>query len=120
VEGGGGYLQRCLEAELVWLGEEEDLVHKPVREGEGGDADPACLVNGQVRLEVGHVVVGGRGHGLGPGPAAVVGGGRRGVGVSGPGRVGGVRGVERIAVGGGGDRRVAPVGDDAAGEADPG
>jgi hypothetical protein len=58
VEGSGGYLQRCPEAELVRPGQEQDLVHQPVREGEGGDADPACLVHGQVRLEVGHVVVG--------------------------------------------------------------
>src|SRR5215472_2524491 len=46
VEGSGGYLQRCPEAELVWRGEEQDVVHQPVREGEGGDADPACLVDG--------------------------------------------------------------------------
>src|SRR5215468_5129791 len=46
VEGSGGYLPRCPEAELVWLGEEQDLVHEPVREGEGRDADPACLVDG--------------------------------------------------------------------------
>src|SRR5215470_8100922 len=46
IEGRGGYLPRCPEAELVWLGQEQDLVHQPVREGEGGDADPACLVDG--------------------------------------------------------------------------
>src|SRR5262249_61288952 len=120
VEGGGGDVQRGPEAELVRRGEEQDVVHQPVREGEGGDADPACLVDGQVRLEVDHLVVGGRGHRRGPGPAAVVGGGHHDVGVRRSGLVGGVGGVERIAVGGGGDRRGGLAGHDAAGEADHG
>jgi hypothetical protein len=56
----------------------------PASEGEGGDAEPARVVDGQVRLEIDHLVVRGRGHRLGPGPAAVGGCGHHDVGVSAP------------------------------------
>src|SRR5262249_27359123 len=48
VESTGGDVQRGPEAELVRPGQEQDLAHQPVREGEGGDADPARLVDGQL------------------------------------------------------------------------
>src|SRR5262249_55306695 len=118
-----GYLQRGPEAELVRPGQEQDLAHQPVREGEGGDADPARVVAGQVGLEVDHLVAGGHGHRFGPGLAAVAGGGdhdvaRRRAGLVGgrrPGWGGGVGGVGGRAGGGEGARRVAPVGQDAGG-----
>src|SRR5262249_59133154 len=96
------------EAELPGLGEEQDLVHEPVREGEGGDADPARVVDGQVRLEVDHAVGGRRDNRLAPGLASVVGGGHHDVGGGRPGLGGGVGGVGGGAGGGGGRRPGGP------------
>src|SRR5436305_5948272 len=73
VERGAGDPYRWLEVEFPRLGEEQDLVHATVRQGEGGDPHPARVVDRQVGLEVRRAVRGRRGHRLAPGPAVVAG-----------------------------------------------